>query len=172
MSELVPVGLAGRPEQDSLFDDLLNRVVIHERMGGQVSTFLLRSALASDLALLVLVVLGSTISADGAGRVGLFVFGGGIVAGLIHLLQALTWPLVALALAGLALNVWSRGKRTPQAVHVFCAAQTVPVLAVSSGWVLVGTLFAIAVILWIAFFALCVAAMFAILYGLIASAGS
>jgi hypothetical protein len=141
-------------------------------MGGMVSPFLLRSALIADIALLALVLIGSTINGNGVGRSSFFIIGGGIVAGLIHLLQALTWPLLAIAILGIALNVWSRDRRTPEAIHVLCAAQAVPVLTVSFGWVLVMSLFVLELIVWIAMVALAVALLVALIAGLLAGAGS
>jgi hypothetical protein len=171
-NELAPAQQGQAPERRSALDDFLNRAVAHERMGGMVSPFLLKAALIADLALLALVLIGSTISGNRVGQSSFFIIGGGIVAGLIHLLQALTWPLLAVAVTGIGLNIWSRDRRTPEAVHVLCAAQAVPVLTLSFGWVLVMSLFVLELIIWIAMVALATALLVALVAGLFASVGS
>ena len=110
---LVPVSHAGdlskapgadqRPNHGrSALDDFLDRARAHERMGGFVSPFLFRSALAADAFLLVLLLIGSQISSGGVSHSRFFLIGGGLVGGLIGLMQALTWPLLAIALLGVA----------------------------------------------------------------------
>jgi hypothetical protein len=172
VSELLPAGPSPVLARRSAFDDFLDRAVIHERMGGLVSPFLLKSALLADLGLLLLVLVGSLFNPSGVGRSSFFILGGGIVAALIHLLQWFTWPLLVVAVTGLALNAWSRGRRTHEAVHVLCAVQTVPALTLSFGWVLVFALFAIELLIWIVMAVLAIVLMVALVAGLIAAAGS
>jgi hypothetical protein len=175
MTDLVPSSALPAPasaQPGSALDRLLDRALVHERMGGRPSPFLLWAALGADLALAVIVLLGSTLSSEGVRHSSFFVFGGGLVGGLIGFLQIFTWPLLVVAGLGIALNVWCRSRRTPAWAHVLLAGQVVPTVTLGSGWLLVLVAFAIALILWILFIALMTALVCLILGGLIAAAGS
>ena len=161
----------GAPTRTAL-DALLERAVVHERIGGRPSAFLLRAGLVADAGLVAIVLLGAMLSSDGVRRSSFFFVGGDLVADLIGMLQALTWPLLAVGVLGIGLNLWCRGRRTPEWVHVLLAGQIVPTVAIGAGWLLVGIAFALALVLWIVFIAAMVALFGLFLAALIGAAGS
>jgi hypothetical protein len=128
--------------------------------------------LAADLFLLVLLLIGSQISDSGVSHSRFFLIGGGLVGGLIGLMQALTWPLLAIALLGVVLKVVGHGRRTPQPVHVLCAVESVAAMGAGLGWLLVLSLFVLELVVWMIIVALIAAACVLLIGGLIASIGS
>ena len=154
MTELVPARVR------TAFDDFLDRAIVHERMCGGLSPFLIRVTLLADGALIGLVILGSWISSNGARTSGVFVVGGDQVAGLVDFLHSLMWPLLGIAILGLGLKglmLWRR--RLPAAVHYFCAVESTAALGFGVGWFLVFAAWALAIVLWVVFIVLCIAAV-------------
>ena len=112
-----------------------------------------------------MLLIGSQMNGHGVGHSSFFLVGGGLVAGMIGLMQALTWPLLAMALSGLALKVWAHNRRTHEAVHVYCAAESVAALGTGLGWLAVIGMFLAALVLWI----IIIGAIVALVIGVIAA---
>lgn len=175
MSELVPASALPAPaahQPPSALDGLLDRALVHERIGGRPSPFLLNAALAADISLAAIILLGSALNSEGIRRSSFFYFGGDLVGNLVSFLQTFTWPLLIVAGLGIALNWWSRTRRTPGWAHLLLAGQIIPTVAVGGGWLLVIVAFAIALILWALFIALMTAFVCLLIGGMIAAAGS
>jgi hypothetical protein len=175
-------GMAARPGRSagpsqasggwSVLDDFLAKTRTHERMGGVISPFLWRTALLADIFLLAVLLVGLQVDAAAVGSSGFFLVGGGLVGGLIGLIHVLTWPLLAIAAVGLGLKLWTRDRRTPGGVHVFCAMESVAALGTGLGWFLVVVAIAVELILWVLIILLMVALGVGIIAVLLAAAGS
>ena len=119
-----------QPSGGSVLDDFLSQAKAHEGIGAVILPSLYAYSVGADIATLLLVMYGYTLSPDAVTSSLSFLGFSDTVSDIVTLLHIMAAPLGGLAASGLVLKCWARGRRTGEIVHLLCLGDiSVAVLA-------------------------------------------